>query len=115
MSETLEQSGYVVRFRVREMKKRKRVNGRARGFYEGNYVYLRVRGPDGVTRDLYLGTATESARPRTSRVGRKSGSSSSSPAAAAKGRKRGEKATEPDIYEDLYQAESRFRRELAKR
>lgn len=48
--------GYTIRFLIREQKKRRRVNGRARGFYRGKkYLYVRVRLPDGRRRDVYLG------------------------------------------------------------
>ena len=58
-----EAHGYkVLGLLVREQRKRRRVNGKARGFYEGKYLYVRVRLVDGRKRDLYLGTAAAPAR-----------------------------------------------------
>lgn len=56
MTGILELGGYrVVGLLLRRQRKRRRVHGRARGWYSGEYVYLRVRLPDGTRRDLYLG------------------------------------------------------------
>jgi hypothetical protein len=94
-AKTIEASGYSARFRVRVQKKRKRVNGRARGFYEGEFVYLRVTGPDGQVRDYYLGTSTRSRASSSKPAGEKDARSSApaiAPAARPRGgRKRGQK------------------------
>lgn len=60
MPESMKEAGYTVRFRIRSMKWRRVQKGRARGFYEGKSVYLRVVGPDGKKRDVYLGNDRES-------------------------------------------------------
>lgn len=94
--DSMKAHGYTIRFRMRSQKKRKRVNGRARGFYEGDYVYLRVVGPDQVTRDLYLGTTTRSRQAIAPKPGEKRQLGREDlarpPATSAGGRKKGGKA-----------------------
>ena len=84
--------GYTIRFRLRAIKTRRRQNGRARGFYEGKYIYIRVKGPDGVERDIYLGTETESKAPAKKRVENfeRPRARATSPAKISEGRTRGQ-------------------------
>ena len=56
-------AGYRMRFRIRKIKTRRRKNGKARGFYEGEYVYLEIKDPSGAVRDKYLGVPVDGGRP----------------------------------------------------
>src|SRR5580698_3276841 len=50
--------GYQFRLRVRTLKKQRRVDGKARGFYKGEYVYCEIKSREGhqvKTRDIYVG------------------------------------------------------------
>lgn len=93
MQQSLACLGYsVVKVFCREQKKRRRQNGRARGFYEGKYIYLRVRLPDGTKRDVYLGRPGAPAKPRPRRGGERAGAPAPVPARGSGWRKGGEKA-----------------------
>lgn len=104
--------GYrVLGLLIREQRKRKRVNGRARGFYEGKYVYVRVRLPDGKKRDFYLGTESAPARRRgKSRVEKGAGELAATARWSGGGERGGEKAALPP---DIDMRMARRRREVA--
>lgn len=80
--DSIEQLRWKVQLRIRTLKKRRRdASGRARGFYEGKYVYVRVTDPHGRRREIYLGAGdhlVENAGPRGVERAAPASSSSSS-------------------------------------
>jgi len=94
MAITFDGHGYrICGLITREQKKRRRVKGRARGFYEGIYVYVRVRLPDGKRRDIYLGTPGEARAPGRPKGGERHRELRSSDVGRAEWRNEGENAS----------------------
>lgn len=92
-SKSMREAGYTVRFRVRSMKKKRK--GQGKRPYLWKAVYLRVTGPDGRVRDLYLGNAEHSASRRIPGVGNHA-PGGAPPATSKGGRKQGQGTLDPD-------------------
>lgn len=88
----------IVGLRIRKQKKRKRVNGRARGFYMGEYVYVRVRIAGAGVEDLYLGTPDTLASRLRGIEGKKKNLQATSPASSSSTSAGGRKGREKFDY-----------------
>ena len=84
-------SGFAFRFRLRTIRNRRVRNGRTRGRYVSDYVYIEVTDSSGHKREIYVGRYDDQALPRFStRVkGAAPATSSSSSSIAGGGGKTG--------------------------
>lgn len=101
--------GWTVQIRVRTKRRRRRVNGKARGFYEGKTVSLTVTDPQGRSRELHLGTERLSlklAGDWDPRGGEKASNNNELEDVRQGGRKRGQKAA---VMDDTRQRDERGR------
>lgn len=92
MADSLTVNGWTVRFRFRTIKKKRKVNGKTRGRYEGKYVYIRVTSPKHQVRDFYAGAGEDLVQVLAKGRGRKAAAAAPASSKNGRGRTQGKKA-----------------------
>lgn len=110
MKRSITVEDWTVQLRVRVLRKKRKVNGRTRGRYEGKTAHLVVRAPGGDRVELYLGSGAHLAEPLKKRGEENAAAAASSPATSAGGRIRGKNDAITDAAARVRESETYARR-----